>query len=57
MIGFALCGSFCTIGDALSELEGLTALHEVQGIVSENVYATNTRFGTAEKLISRMRAL
>ena len=57
MIGFALCGSFCTISDALSELEGLTALHEVQGIVSERVYATDTRFGTAEKLIGRMRSL
>ena len=57
MIGFALCGSFCTISQALSQLEGLCAYYPVQGIVSENVFCTDTRFGTAEQILSRMTEL
>lgn len=54
MIGFALCGSFCTVKAALSELEDLAARYEVQGIVSENIYHTNTRFGNAEDTVRRI---
>jgi dipicolinate synthase subunit B len=57
MIGFALCGSFCTVSRALAELEGLASDHEVQGIVSENVYRTNTRFGTAKSVVERLERL
>lgn len=57
MIGFALCGSFCTIQHALSELERLVGYHEVQGIVSEAVYTTDTRFAPAAKVLARIEAL
>ena len=54
MIGFALCGSFCTIRRALAELEHLTARYEVQGIVSEAVYSTDTRFAPARDVLDQM---
>ena len=57
MIGFALCGSFCTIPRALEELQELCAHHSVQGIVSENVFTTDTRFGTARDVCARIEAL
>lgn len=57
MIGFALCGSFCTIPRALEELQELCAHHSVQGIVSENVFTTDTRFGTARDVCARIEEL
>ena len=51
MIGFAMCGSYCTHRKALAELEKLvTSGYEVLPIVSENVYSTDTRFGKASEL-------
>ena len=55
MIGFAFCGSFCTLDAALAELELLCARYPVQGIVSENVYRTDTRFGKAEEICARIK--
>jgi dipicolinate synthase subunit B len=57
MIGFALCGSFCTVGKALTQLEKLTKSFDVQGIVSESVYGTDTRFGKASDVIAQIEAL
>ena len=54
MIGFAFCGSFCTLEAALGELESLVARYPVQGIVSENVYHTDTRFGKAQEICGRI---
>ena len=54
MIGFALCGSFCTIRSALLELERLTNLYEVQGIVSDAVFQTDTRFSPAKKVLEEI---
>jgi dipicolinate synthase subunit B len=51
MIGFAMCGSYCTHSAALAELFKLRADgYEILPIVSENVYSTDTRFGSAEDL-------
>ena len=51
MLGYALCGSFCTHAQSLRELKKLIAAgYEVQPIVSETVYNTDTRFGTAQNL-------
>jgi dipicolinate synthase subunit B len=51
MIGFAMCGSYCTHSAALAELLKLRADgYEILPIVSENVYSTDTRFGSAEEL-------
>lgn len=53
MIGFAMCGSYCTHAAALSELEGLVSDgYELLPIVSENVRMTDTRFGKASELLS-----
>lgn len=57
MIGFAFCGSFCTIPRALGELEHLCVRYPVQGIVSETVYATDTRFSTALAVRERIELL
>lgn len=57
MIGFALCGSFCTVRSALAELEKLTLSHEVQGIVSEAVFGTDTRFAPAAKVIDEIERI
>ena len=41
MLGYALCGSFCTHAQSLGELKKLIAEgYEVQPIVSETVYVT-----------------
>lgn len=45
MIGYAFCGSFCTLGASLSALRRLRAEgEEIQPILSDMVYATDTRF-------------
>lgn len=57
-IGFALCGSFCTHAAVLKALEELTGEYEtVIPIVSENAGFTDTRFGTADKLMERLEEL
>ena len=57
MIGFALCGSFCTVHQALVQLERLRDRYEVQGIVSEAVYRTDTRFAPAKAVLDRLSEL
>lgn len=58
MIGYAMCGSYCTHSESLVQLEGLISRgYDVLPIVSENVYATDTRFGKAEELIERVERL
>lgn len=58
MIGYAFCASFCTHGASLSALEELVGRgYEIQPIMSENAYSTDTRFGKAEELRKRVREL
>ena len=58
MIGFAFCGSFCTHAQALQELRKLLDEgYEVQPIVSETVWQTDTRFGKAKDLIDTVETL
>lgn len=55
MIGYAMCGSFCTLSDSIAQLSALVAAgYEVQPILSERVYNTDTRFFTAAELCSRI---
>ena len=57
-VGFAMCGSFCTHGKVLRELERLCGEYEmVLPILSENCLYTDTRFGRAEELISTVEKL
>jgi len=57
VIGYAFCGSFCTVARAMRELEALTADFPVQGIVSEAVFSTDTRFSPARDVIEKIEAL
>lgn len=54
-LGYAFCGSFCTISQSLKELEKLSRLDiKIKPIMSEIVYTTDTRFGKASELIERV---
>ncbi len=58
MIGFAICGSYCTHKYALEQLKILRARgYDVLPIVSENVYSTDTRFGSAKTLLSNLKEI
>ena len=57
MIGFALCGSFCTVAEALVQMEKLSKHYELQGIVSENLAVTDTRFGKAADTLAHIQKI
>ncbi len=58
MIGYAFCGSFCTLEESLKQLRKLVESgREVCPIMSEAVYETDTRFGRAEAWRCRVREL
>ncbi len=55
MIGYAFCGSFCTHKKSIEMLEKIIKSgYDVQPIMSETVYNTNTRFGNASELIEKV---
>lgn len=57
-IGFAITGSFCTISEAIIELERIAFLGaEVYPIISNTVATTNTRFGRADELRRRVELI
>ena len=50
MIGYAFCGSFCTMGASLFEMEKLVLSgYDIQPIMSHNAYSTTTRFHKADE--------
>lgn len=50
MIGYALCGSFCTFKDSYEVLSRLNKLHkDILPIMSFNAFNTDTRFGKSEE--------
>ncbi len=54
MIGYAICGSFCTISKSLKELAALRDSGEdIVPIISENVLLFDTRFGKAIDIRAR----
>lgn len=58
MIGFAMCGSYCTHKYAIEQLKTLVSEgNEVLPIMSENVWNTDTRFGTAKALIEQVQQI
>ena len=54
-IGYALCGSFCTIGRSLDAAERMAERYTLVPIVSDNVKNTDTRFGSASSVCKRLR--
>ena len=58
MIGFAVCGSFCTHARALETIGQLKRRgYEILPILSEKVQETDTRFGKAEDFIRHTEEL
>ena len=58
MIGYAFCGSFCTMGASLSQLGRLVSLgYDVQPIMSENAYSVDTRFHRAAEFCDKVTQL
>ena len=58
MIGYAICGSFCTHKKSLEILENLVSLgYDIQPIMSEIVYNTDTRFGKAKAFQDRVKEI
>ena len=57
-LGFAICGSFCTIEQSLSVLKELAKSDaNIIPIMSEIVYTTDTRFTKAESLIKTVEEI
>lgn len=57
MIGYALCGSFCTHARSLRTLAELAKSYEIQPILSERAAACNTRFGSAASLRAKLESI
>ncbi len=58
MIGYALCGSFCTFKRSVSVLSELADRgYEIQPIMSETAYSTDTRFGRAEDIVKMIESI
>jgi len=53
-MGFALCGSFCTFGKVITELEKLAVEFDIYPIMSLNAAIINTRFGDSIDFIKRI---
>ena len=58
IIGFAMCGSFCTFDKVLTQLAHLKTLYpNIIPILSETSSLTDNRFGTAEHFSRRMEEI
>ncbi len=54
MIGWAFCGSFCTMSKGISHMEKLAEKNDILPIFSYSVQNTATRFGTPEEFRERV---
>lgn len=58
MLGYAFCGSFCTHAQSLEQMRRLLEMgYEILPIMSEAVWQTDTRFGSAAGLRKTVEAL
>jgi len=58
MIGYAICGSFCSFSATLEALRGLVSEgYDVLPIMSERAYSTDTRFFTAQDFRERVEEI
>lgn len=57
-LGYAFCGSFCTIKQSVEALKKLVEMgYKVKPIMSQIVYTTDTRFGKSQELIEKVETL
>ena len=53
--GYALTGSFCTFDKSIREMSRLSSMgFDILPLMSENAYSTNTRFGKARDIITKV---
>lgn len=58
MIGYALCGSYCTFDRSITVLEQLAKEgRDILPIMSSNAACTDSRFGTAEKFKEKIESI
>ncbi len=57
MMGFAMCGSFCTHNTATQILASLVKTYDICPIMSHLTATTDTRFGTASALRAKVESL
>ena len=58
MIGYAICGSFCTHDQALEILRFFTEQGiDVQPVLSHNAYTISTRFGKAPEFVKKVESI
>ena len=58
VIGFAMCGSYCTIGKCVESLKNLKNTGvEIIPVMSEKVYTTDNRFNKASELIDKVEEI
>lgn len=58
MIGYAICGSFCTFSRSVEELSDLKSSgYDIVPIMSENAYSTDTRFFKASDFSDKVREI
>ena len=57
MIGYAFCGSFCTLSTSLTYLNMLAEKEDILPIVSSSVHDTDTRFWQAEKFLGEVERI
>lgn len=48
VLGFAMCGSFCTLKSVIMQMSTLADDYDILPIMSQITYETDTRFGTAD---------
>lgn len=58
-IGFAICGSFCTISRAIDQMKLLedSGEYDVLPIMSTNAYSLDTRFGNAKDIVKKIESI
>ncbi len=58
MIGYAFCGSFCTFSKSIAVMERLAESgYDIQPIMSENAYSTDTRFGNSADIVRKIESI
>ena len=58
MIGYALCGSFCTFSSSFATLTELKNIYtDIIPIMSFNAYNTDTRFGKSAEWVAKIEEL
>lgn len=58
VVGFAMCGSFCTFSSVIPQMENLKKLnYDIVPIMSEIAYNTDTRFGKAKEHTERIEEI